>query len=131
MEQISSLEAICLYPELGKSSPFAHINITYTRTPSSAKWFLSFQFSTKTFPHFSTHTFNMPHPSHALLFCYPNNIWRGVRPSNFSKYNFLQSHLHRFTRTHIISSATFPERLLFPLNCQTNVRTHGKQRPLS
>jgi len=123
MEQVSSLEAICLYPEQGKSSPFARINITFTWTPSSAKWFLSFKFSTKIFPHFSPHNFNMLQPSHTLLFCNPNNIWWGLRPWKISKYNFIQSHLPRFSQTHIISSATFPRKTSFFLKL-SNKCTH-------
>jgi hypothetical protein len=46
-------------------------------------------------------------------------------------YNFLQLHLLRFSQTHILSSAIFSEKLIFSLNCQTNVHINAKQRPLS
>ena len=112
-EQISSLEATCLCPKLGKSSPYDHINITFKWTARSAKWFLSFKFSTKTFQHFSPNTFNMPCPSHTFLFYYPNNIWWGVRLWNFSMYNFLPSHLPRFSQTLKLSSTTFSRKTYF------------------
>ena len=47
MEQIFSLEAACVHPELGKPSPYAHINIIFTQTPRSAKWFFHSSFPLK------------------------------------------------------------------------------------
>jgi len=123
MQQISSLEATCPYPKQGNSSPWAHINIIFTWTTRSAKWFLSLNFSTKTFARFSPQTFNMLRPFHTFLFYYPNDIWWGVRPWNFSMYNFLQSHLPRFSQTHVPSSAIFSRKTYFFLKV-SNKCTH-------
>jgi hypothetical protein len=130
MEQISSLEVACVHPELGKSSPYAHISIIFTWTPRSAKWFLSFKFSTKTFPNF--HPTPLTCSAGLTRFCCVTQIIF-VEEWDLEIFHCTISYSSIYLAFLRLSyfQQLFPERLLFSVNCRTNLHNHTKQRPLS